>query len=178
MTSEPPPPWPETSEPRVYLDAELRPFRSLSRSGFIVLMGAIAATSFIAGVFYVAAGAWPVMGFFGLDVLLVWLAFRASYRQARLAERVRVTAERLDVTRRHPSGREQHWAFSPYWTRVEMEEPPRHDSQLTLSSRGEVMAIGAFLPPKERSRFAETLRAAVAAARDERHEPQGSGGAL
>jgi uncharacterized membrane protein len=156
---------------RVYLDAEIRPYRSLSRAGFIVVMCVLAGASFLAGVYYVAMGAWPVMGFFGLDVALVWLAFRLSYRQARLVERVRVTADRLDVTRRQPSGSAESWALSPYWTRVRIDEPVRHDSQIELVSRGESLIVGSFLAPGERRRFADKLKAALAAAREERFEP-------
>jgi uncharacterized membrane protein len=162
---------PITASARVYLDAEIRPFRSLSQAGFLVVMAVLAGASFTAGVFYVAMGAWPVMGFFGLDVALVWLAFRLSYRQARLVERVRVTADRLDVIRRQPSGRAETWTLSPYWTRVRIDEPAQHDSQIELVSRGETLIVGSFLAPRERRRFAKQLNAALAAAREERFEP-------
>jgi uncharacterized membrane protein len=162
---------PVTAAPRVYLDAEIRPYRSLSRAGFVIVMIVLAGASFTAGVFYVAMGAWPVMGFFGLDVALVWIAFRLSYRQARLVERVRVTADRLDVSREQPSGRAERWVLSPYWTRVRTDDPVRHDSRLELVSRGESLVVGSFLAPRERRRFAERIRAALAAAREERFEP-------
>lgn len=155
--------------PRVYLDAEIRPHRSLSNAGFIAVMAALGGVSFIAGIFYVAIGAWPVMGFFGLDVLLVLLAFRLSYRQARLTERVRVTADAVDVERTQPSGARRAWRLPTYWTRVRIDDPVEHASQLELSARGETLVVGAFLAPKERSRFAQTLRGAIAEARDERY---------
>lgn len=167
--------------PRVYLDAEVRPYRSLSRSGFLLLMALLAGVSFVAGAFYVSIGAWPVVGFFGLDVLLVWFAFRLSYRQARLTERVRVTADRLDVIRQTPAGRRLSWTLPTYWTRVRIDEPVEHSSQIELVSRGQSLIVGSFLAPKERSRLADQLKAAIAEAREERFdpaaEPQGSGGA-
>ncbi len=167
--------------PRVYLDAEIRPHRSLSRAGFALMMATIGGVSFVAGVFYVAIGAWPVMGFFGLDLLLIWLAFRLSYRQARLTERIRVTAEAVEVERRPPAGRGRSWRLPTYWTRVRIDEPVDHASQIELTSHGQSLTVGAFLAPKERARFAASLRAAIAEARDERFEgsaePQGSGGA-
>jgi uncharacterized membrane protein len=126
-------------------------------------------------------GAWPVMGFFGLDVLLVWAAFRLSYRQARLVERVCVTADEIDVQRRHPSGRRAAWRLPTYWTRVRIDEPVQHASQLELVAGGQALVVGAFLAPSERGRLAARLKAAIAEAREERFgadaEPQGSGGA-
>jgi uncharacterized membrane protein len=162
MTAEPQRPEPH----RVYLDAEIRPYRSLSGAGFLAVMGALAGASFVAGMFYVAMGAWPVMGFFGLDVLLVCVAFRLSYRQARLVERVRITAEHLDVERQQPSGETQRWRMQSYWTRVLIDDPVQHTSQLRLVSHGRELVVGAFLPPEERGRFAERLRAALASAKE------------
>ncbi|MGE3067397.1 MAG: DUF2244 domain-containing protein, partial [Hyphomicrobiaceae bacterium] len=51
--------------------AMLTPYRSLSPTGFIVLMAALSAISFITGMIFFLSGAWPVMGFCGLDVLFI-----------------------------------------------------------------------------------------------------------
>ncbi|MCY4311361.1 MAG: DUF2244 domain-containing protein [Rhodospirillaceae bacterium] len=53
----------------------------------------------VVGTAFVSIGALPVPGFFGLDVLLFWLAFRASYCSGNLLENLRMTRDRLDVTR-------------------------------------------------------------------------------
>ena len=58
----------------------LRPNVSLSRDGFIILMVVFAAICLVAGGFFLAIGAWPVFGFFGLDILFLYLAFRINYR--------------------------------------------------------------------------------------------------
>ena len=84
---------------RSYMDAALAPNRSLPNIGFVALMGTLVAASFFAGIAFVSMGAWPVIGFFGLDVLLVYLAFRANYRGARLYETVRLTEDAVEVRR-------------------------------------------------------------------------------
>ena len=38
----------------------------------------VAAASLVASIPFVVLGFWPVAGFYGLDVLLLWLALRAS----------------------------------------------------------------------------------------------------
>ena len=68
---------PELPQPDLF-SALLTPHRALSRTGFLVLMGFVGAVSFIAGVAFLLMGAWPVFGFFGLDVLAIWWAFRVN----------------------------------------------------------------------------------------------------
>ncbi len=152
---------------RAYLfDAILQPNTSLSPRGFLVLMLAISIVSFVAGLAFLLAGAWPVFGFFGVDVLLIYLAFRANYRWARMYETVRLTRDALLVERINPSGKVQRWRFQPYWLRVDVEGAQNHDSRIVLSSHGRRLRIGSFLTPDERLEFASALRDALARARE------------
>jgi len=61
------------------------------------------------GVFFLLQGAWPVFGFFGLDIAPLYLAFRLSYRSGRLRETIRVTADEVVVRRIAPNGRTTEW---------------------------------------------------------------------
>src|SRR3984957_17535676 len=79
--------------------ALLTPHRSLNRTGFLVLMGFLSAISFAAGLAFLLMGAWPVFGFFGLDVLLIYWAFRVNFRRARASEEITVTPSELRVRR-------------------------------------------------------------------------------
>lgn len=142
-------------------DAVLHPHRSLSRTGFVILMVGVSTVCFAAGVAFVSIGAWPVFGFFGLDVLLIFLAFRANYRWGRMYETVLLTEDTLTVERVSPDGRVNRWRFQPYWLRVSIDNPPRHDSALTLSSHGKALVIGAFLTPEERLELGLALREAL-----------------
>ena len=142
-------------------DAVLYPNRSLGNTGFAVLMTAIVVVSAAVGAGFMAVGAWPVTGFLGLDVLLVYLAFRWNYRQAHRAEFIRLDRNGLTVRRVEPGGQHQEWRFEPAWLRVSMDEPLRPDSQLTLSSHGQSLVLGAFLTVQERFEVAKALRAAL-----------------
>lgn len=150
----------EENEAPVF-DALLQPYRSLSPAGFLLLMAAICGMSFLAGLFFFLVGAWPVVGFLGLDVLLVFLAFRANYRSARMFERLQLTPQRLLVRRVDPRGEAQEWRFQPAWLRVEIAEPPEPDSPLTLRSHGRALEIGRFLSAAERLDLAKALRAVL-----------------
>ena len=82
------------SEPTLF-SAVMTPHRSLGRKGFMIVMLAVAGVSFVAGLVFLIAGAWPVTGFFGLDVALVYWAFRANYRAASAYEQIVITPTEL-----------------------------------------------------------------------------------
>lgn len=147
-------------------EAELRPHRSLSPLGFLLLMAAVSVICFTAGLAFVAMGAWPVFGFLGLDVALLYFAFRLNYRSGRLVETIYLNDRELVVTRRFPGGRVREWRFVPYWVRVSLESPLSHDSKLVLSSHGRHIQLGDFLTPEERQEVAAKLRTALACRRE------------
>jgi uncharacterized membrane protein len=149
----------------VLFDAVLYPHRSLPPKGFAILMGALCAISFAAGMVFVLHGAWPVLGFFGLDVLAVYVAFRLSYRSGRMFEAVTLTEGALTVRRVDWRGREQRWSFQPYWLRVEERRPAGRSGHLMLTSHGRILEFARFLTPDERTAFARELGAALAALR-------------
>jgi uncharacterized membrane protein len=145
--------------------AVLRPHRSLGPAGFLILMVALSAVSFVTGVVFVVAGAWPVLGFFGLDVLLVYIAFRLNYRSGRLYETVDLTPVQLTVTRVHPSGRREQFECNPYWARVRLAQWPDGRTLLSVAAQGREYAFGRFLTDDERRALASALREALLEAR-------------
>lgn len=155
----------EGGEGDAIFDAVLFPNRSLPQMGFAVIMAIVIFVNFTFGLYFYSLGAWPVLGFCGLDVFLVWGAFRLSYRQGRLREHVRVTADDMWVARVLPSGHETRWRLQPFWTRVEFDLPTSHESQIRVSSKGGRLILGSFLSPDERRRFADALADALARAR-------------
>lgn len=157
---------PDIAPERVFFDARLQPYRSLAPRGFFWVMAALAAISVCAGIGFIAIGAWPVIGFFGLDVALVYLAFRLSYRSARQTESVRLTRTALDVERVSVRGEKQQWRFEPYWLRIVFEEWEEGQNRLLLASHGKALALGVFLSSPERRDVALGLKAALARWRD------------
>lgn len=154
----------DVSGPSLF-DAVLYPNRSLPGSGFAVVMGVVIAVNLLLGGYFFSIGAWPVLGFCGLDILIVWLAFKLSYRQGRLRERVRITENEMLVARVLPSGHETRWRLQPSWTRVTIDQPVGHESHVRVVSKGKTLILGAFLSPAERGRFAAALSGALGKAR-------------
>jgi uncharacterized membrane protein len=145
----------------VLFDAVLSPHRSLPPRGFTIVMLLLAGVSFSVSVAFLLIGAWPIMPFFGLDVLLVYIAFRVSYRQARLREELRLTEDSLTVERIGIRGDRRHWQFQPFWLRVTLEEKDEHSNRLVLTSHGRSLVVGSFLGPAERRGVAGRLKAAL-----------------
>ena len=142
-------------------DAVLTPNRSLPNAGFAAVMAILIAANLVFGAYFFAIGAWPVIGFMGLDVFLVWAAFRLSYRQGRLCERVCVDEDEIRVSRILPSGHETRWRLQTAWTRVVIDHRQEHEVDVRLVSKGRLLRLGSFLSPQEREAFGDALAAAM-----------------
>jgi uncharacterized membrane protein len=153
------------AEPTIF-SARITPHRSLGRLGFLVLMLAFGGVSFIAGMVFLIAGAWPVLGFFGLDVLLLYWAFRVSYRSALAYEEVTVTPSELKVRKVSSRGHVAEWTLNPLWTRLDQQVHAEFGiERLFLVMRGRRLAIANALGPAEKEDFAAALGAALSEAR-------------
>jgi uncharacterized membrane protein len=140
----------------------LRPYRSLSPNGFALVMAVFVAGSFTVGLAFWLMGAWPVVGFCGLDILGLQIAFRLSYRAARQAEEITLTRDRLSVKRIAANGAESERDFNPYWARLEIDRHPEIGvTRLRIASHGDRLVVGSFLGPGERERFANAFAAAL-----------------
>ena len=146
----------------ILFERVLLPHRSLPPRGFHVLMLLLALISLAVGIGFVSIGAWPVCGFFGLDVAALYLAFRISYRRARQREILRLAGDDFTVERVSIRGERAVWLFQPFWLRVVLEERSDASNRLVVASHGRSLVIGDFLPPATRRELADTLRAALA----------------
>jgi len=144
--------------------ATLTPHRSLTRQGFLTVMTLVAAVNLVVGGLFAAIGAWPVAGFAGLDVLLIWWAFKANFDDARRLERISITEGELVLDRLQASKPPEQRRFVRRWVRVELEEDREREliGRLSLVSGQSRVAIGDFLAPEERKSLAKALRAELA----------------
>lgn len=146
--------------------AELFPHRSLTPGGFALLMGVVAAICASSAVFYVTLGAWPVAIFMALDVLILYLAIRFSFRAGRAREQVTVTRSSVVIRKITPSGRHQDHHFNPFWARFQVHRQGEMGiTAMRLTGEGRVTSIGSFLNPDDRESFASAFSQALATAR-------------
>ena len=152
---------PVAAEDDFRFHALLYPNRSLSRDGFKRVIGLVVGINVLNAIIYFTVGAWPVAVFCGLDILIVWLAFHASYVAGRKHERIMLTDDALWVSRVLPSGHETRWRLDPLAARVRIDRPVRHDTQLRLTQRGRTVIVASFLSPRERGELADALETAL-----------------
>ncbi len=152
-------------DPKIF-SAVITPHRSLGPRGFLIFMLCLGTLSFISGVAFVMMGAWPVCGFFGLDVLLVYLAFRANYRTGRAYEEVTVTASELTLRKVNHRGGVCEWTLNPVWVKLDRIVHQEFGiERLFLVSHGRRLSIAACLGPDEKESFARALSNALGEAR-------------
>lgn len=157
---------PKPTRERPIFSAVIQPHRSLPPHGFFLLMASIGGLAFLLGILFVRLGAWPVVGFLGLGVVLVWLAFRANYRDAHAEETVDVSASEIRVRRVSPHGAAAEWRFNPYWAQLHVERDEDDMVRcLALTSHGRRLEIADWLSPPEKADFALALSNALAAVR-------------
>jgi uncharacterized membrane protein len=149
-----------------FFSALLTPHRSLGRTGFAILMGAMMVGWLATGAIFVSQGAWPVFGFFGLDVVLLYVAFKLNYRAARAREEVSVSRTALDIRKVAPSGKTEAHRFNPFWSRFSVA---RHEeigiTRMAVEAQGKIVPIGGFLNPSDRESFAAAFSRALATAK-------------
>jgi uncharacterized membrane protein len=144
--------------------ATLTPHRSLTRQGFLTVMILVVAVNLVVGGLFMAIGAWPVAGFAGLDVLIIWWAFRANFADARRMERISITDHELVLDRMKKDDPPEQQRFVRRWVRVELEEDREREliGRLLLVSGATRVSVGDFLAPEERKTLAEALKSALA----------------
>ncbi|MFZ2157548.1 MAG: DUF2244 domain-containing protein [Bradyrhizobium sp.] len=153
------------AQPELF-SALLTPHRSLSRTGFLVLMIFLSVVSFVTGLAFLLMGAWPVFGFLCLDVLVIWWAFRINFRRALATEEIRITPSELRVRRVSHRGHVVEWVFNPLWVQLDQKIHAEFGvERLYLVSRGRRVSIASFLGPDEKASFAKALLAGLQAAK-------------
>jgi uncharacterized membrane protein len=147
-------------------EARLRPHRSLPREGFRLMMLLCCGSAVFSSIPFILFGAWPVSGFYGLDILALFIAFKVSYGRARAEQQVRLSYVELFLRKVTPRGEAAEWRFNPFWARLSVVEDAEYGAlSLSVSSRGQEVPIGEFLSAPQRGDLADALRRALAKAR-------------
>lgn len=149
-----------------HFQALLTPHRSLGRRGFIILMIVTTTLCAIPAMMFLSMGAWPITGFFGLDILALYIAFRMNNRAARAREEVSVSRTRLSIRKTRPSGKTIEHLLNPIWAKLHIARHPEIGvTALNVHGQGRTVGVGAFLNPDDKESFAMAFQGALTAAR-------------
>ena len=152
----------ESGDSETYFNAIVHPYRSMGRAGLIWLLAIVGLVMFAISVHFYLLGAWPIVGFAGVDILLLYWAFRRSFRDTRQYEQITITHSDMRVIRTSAEGNRQEFSFNPYWVRLETShEEDKGMTRLTLTSHGRRVEVGAFLHSSERESLAGALSKAL-----------------
>jgi uncharacterized membrane protein len=154
-----------SDNPHLLFDAVLVPNRSLGPKGMMLVLGGVGVVSFGAGIAFFLVGAWPVLGFLGIDVGLLAIAFHIHQKRQRAYERVRLTQDTLIYEQVTWHGLRRCWTFPSYWVRLNVIQDRHPGPAVTVSSHGLTAMIGRDLSEEDRLDLADRLRAALAQVR-------------
>lgn len=147
--------------------AMIHPHRSMGAEARRLVITLVAIAGIISSIPFMVIGAWPVAGYFGLDVLLLFIAFRVNQKRAADREEVIVTPLELSLRRITHKGQAAEWRFNPAWVRIERgREDEEYGLQaLSIVSGGTRVSVARDLSPRERADFARAFEAGLAQAR-------------
>ena len=150
----------------IYDSITLWPHRSLSQRGFLILVLILGLLAFFIGTAFFLIGAWPVLGFMGLELLVLYIAFRLNYRDGKASEQLLIHAKGLDLIRTSPDGKQTRTIFASHWITAEIHKQKGKRKILNLRHHHDHHEIGAFLPPAEKQGLKELINERLSAARN------------
>lgn len=146
----------------ILFEATSTPPAGLSARGMRWLCGLAAAVAMVPAVIFAWLGAWPVLGFIGVELVVVLGLVALHRRWSRAAvESVLLTEGRLVIRRADGRGGVEQAQLEPYWAQVTLEETAGGGTALHVSARGRSVELGRFLAPEEKRALADALQAAL-----------------
>jgi len=142
-------------------EALIMPHRSLSGRGAAILVAAVGLLSAAIALRFWFLGAWPVVAFSALEVVLVMLLLTMNVRRARARESIRLSSAEITVVQTDHYGRRRSFSLPSAWVQVTLETRENHGSRLWLRSHGRGREVGAFLHTPEKLSLFEALRDAL-----------------
>ncbi|HTJ58136.1 MAG TPA: DUF2244 domain-containing protein [Devosiaceae bacterium] len=154
------------TQARPLFAARLTPNRSMSPRGIKIVIGLLCCLALLPGLIFYLVGAWPVVGFMGLDVLGLYWALTYSFRDGRRYEQVTLWADRLEVRQVSADGDEQTKTFNPQYVRLVIDRDfDERTTAIRLRSGEQEVLVGAFLNPDDKASFSRAFGSALRKAR-------------
>lgn len=155
------------TQARPLFAATLTPHRSLSRRGLRIVIALLVIVAGVPAMISLSYGAWPVIGFLVLDVLLVWWALAAARRSAKRFEEITLWPDQLELRQVSGRGKEETRRFNPFFVKLVIDRDfNERITALHLRSRDADIEIGTFLSTDDKTTFAKAFGTALKRARN------------
>ena len=82
---------------KYYLDIKVYPNQSLTYKGLLFLMFFITIPASYIGISFFIMGAWPVLGFMGLEIILIYVAFKVLFKRSESYEHILLDKDKLKI---------------------------------------------------------------------------------
>jgi uncharacterized membrane protein len=154
------------TQARPLFAAKLTPHRSMGRKGARAAIALIAVLATVPGIVFFSLGAWPIVGFMGLDVALIWWALAAHQRDGKRYEEVTLWPDELELKQVDGAGKQTLTRFNPYFVKLVIDRDiNERTTGLHLRTQEQDVQIGTFLNQDEKSSFAKVFGTALKRAR-------------
>jgi uncharacterized membrane protein len=153
----------ESQEAKPDWAVTLRPNRSMTREGVVAMIAIVAALNLSAALVFLVAGAWPILGFLGFDVAIIWWAMKRNWADGERYEQIQVSGDELTLKRFPVAGAAKEMRFNKRWLRIDLEFDEARElvGRLFLAYRNERFEVGSFLGAEDRQSLAKALRRVV-----------------
>lgn len=154
------------TQARPLFAATLTPHRSLTRRGYRYVIALACVMASVPGLIFFSMGAWPIVGFLGLDILAIWWALSSSMQSGKEYEEVTLWPDELEVKRVSAKGKAEITRFNPFFVKLVIDRDfNERTTALHLRTRDSDLVIGAFLNADEKASFAKVFGTALRKAR-------------
>lgn len=139
----------------------LEPNQSLGSKQTLLVFGFIGCAILAVAIYFAALGAWLVVPFSGLEILILGGAVYAQHRWAGKRQFIRIDDDNVSASSSADGA--DGVSFQRAWLRISLVDGtyPRYPRRLILGSHGRYIEIGEFLTDSERELVAAKLLAVV-----------------
>tara|TARA_B100000767_G_C19508942_1_gene427515 strand:- start:149 stop:622 length:474 start_codon:yes stop_codon:yes gene_type:complete len=146
---------------KYYLDIKIYRNQSLTTRGLYILMFFITIPASYIGISFYVLGAWPVLGFMGFEILLIYIAFKILFYKNKFYEHIILDNEKLNILFKKKNKIIKKIELEPTWVQVKIEKIYENEDTLILSSHGKKIILANYLIPEERLKLAGKIKSGL-----------------
>ena len=146
---------------KYYLDIKIYRNQSLTTRGLYILMFFITIPASYLGISFYVLGAWPVLGFMGFEILLIYIAFKILFYNNKFYEHIILDSEKLNILFKKKNKIIKKIELEPTWVQVKIEKIYENEDTLIVSSHGKKIILANYLIPEERLKLAGKIKSGL-----------------